>query len=136
MVSKRIVLKFPSKLVDQPIIYKLVKEYDLVFNILRAWVTPKEEGELVIELQGGKKNYANAMKYLTDLGVKVQPLSQDVTRDDDRCTHCGACITMCPTGSLYVDQDTRKVIFDPEKCIACELCVKACPPRAMKIRIK
>lgn len=136
MVSKRIVLKFPSKLVDQPIIYKLVKEYDLVFNILRAWVTPKEEGELVIELQGGKENYANAMKYLTDLGVKVQPLSQDVTRDDDRCTHCGACITMCPTGSLYVDPDTRKVIFDPEKCIACELCVKACPPRAMKIRIK
>ena len=57
MVSKRIVLKFPPNLIDQPIVYKLVKEYDLVFNILRARVTPKEEGELVIELQGKKQNY-------------------------------------------------------------------------------
>ncbi|MCK4463238.1 MAG: 4Fe-4S binding protein [Candidatus Omnitrophica bacterium] len=135
MVSKRIVLKFPPKLVDQPIVYKLVKEYDLVFNILRARVTPKEEGELVIELQGKKQNYANGLKYLNSLGVTIQPLSQDITRDEERCTHCGACITVCPTGALYLDKKTMRVIFDPEKCIACELCIKACPPRAMKIKL-
>jgi len=135
VVSKRIVLKFPRKLLDQPIVYKLVKEYDLVFNILRAIVTHSEEGELVIELKGKKQNYADGIKYLQGLGVKVQPLSQDVTRDEERCTQCGACITLCPTGSLYMDKKTMKVIFDPEKCIACELCVKGCPPRAMKIKI-
>jgi len=135
MVSKRVVIKFPPKLVDQPIIYKLVKEFSLVFNILRAWITPKEEGELVIELQGRKSDYANAIKYLKDLGVKIQPLSQDVTKDDARCTQCGACITICPTDALFVDKKTMKVIFDAEKCIACELCVKGCPPRAMKIKI-
>ncbi len=135
MVTKRIVLRFPPKLVDQPIVYKLVKEYDLVFNILRARVTPREEGELVIELQGKKQNYANGLKYLNSIGVTVQPLSQDITRDDQRCTHCGACITICPTDALYLDKKTMNVIFDPEKCIACELCIKACPPRAMKIRL-
>ncbi len=135
MVSKRIVLRFPSKLVDQPIVYKLVKEYDLIFNILRARVTPKEEGELVIELKGVKQNYAEALKYLKQKGVSVQPLSQDITRDEQRCTHCGACVTICPTEALYLDAKSRKIIFDPEKCIACELCVKGCPPRAMKIKI-
>ena len=135
MVTKRIVLKFPPKLVDQPIVYKLVKEYDLVFNILRARVTPKEEGELVIELQGKKQNYADGLKYLNSIGVTVQPLSQDITRDDQSCTHCGACITICPTDALYLDKKTMNVIFDPEKCIACELCIKACPPRAMKIKL-
>ena len=135
MVSKRIVLRFPSKLVDQPIVYKLVKEYDLIFNILRARVTPKEEGELVIELKGAKQNYAEALKYLKQKGVSVQPLSQDITRDEQRCTHCGACVTICPTEALYLDAKSRKIIFDPEKCIACELCVKGCPPRAMKIKI-
>ncbi len=135
MVSKRIVLKFPPKLVDQPIVYKLVKEYDLVFNILRARVTPKEEGELVIELQGKKQNYADGIKHLKNLGVTVQPLSQDIIRDEEKCTHCGACVTICPTDALYLDKKTRKVIFDPEKCIACELCIKACPPRAMKIKL-
>ncbi len=134
MVSKRIVLTFPHKLVDQPIVYKLVKEFDLVFNILQAKITPREEGLMVLELQGKKESYADGVKYLTGLGVKIQPLSQDVTRNDDRCTHCGACIAVCPTGALYVDKGTMKVIFDFEKCIACELCVKACPPRAMVVK--
>ena len=134
MVSKRIVLKFPHKMVDQPIVYKLVKDYDLVFNILQAKITPNEEGLMVLELQGKKENYADGVKYLTSLGVKIQPLSQDVTRDENKCTHCGACITICPTGALYTDKNTMKVIFEPEKCIACELCVKACPPRAMIVK--
>ena len=134
MVSKRIVLTFPHNLLDQPIVYKLVKEHDLVFNILQAKITPKEEGLMVLELKGKKENYAEGIKYLTGLGVKIQPLSQDVTRDDTRCTHCGACISICPTEALSIDKKTMKVIFDSEKCIACELCVKACPPRAMIVK--
>ncbi len=135
MVSKRIVLKFPHKLVDQPIVYKLVKEYDLMFNILQAKITPQEEGIMVLELKGVKENYAEGIKYLTGIGVRVEPLDQDVTRDEDRCTHCGACVVVCPTGALSSDVRTRKVIFDAEKCIACELCVRACPSRAMVVKI-
>ena len=134
MITKRIVLKFPPKLVDKPIVHKLVKDFDLIFNILRARVTPREEGELVIELKGNKEKYAEGIKYLKELGVKIQPLSQDVTRDEERCTHCGACITICPTEALCMDKETMKVIFDATKCIACELCVNGCPPRAMKIK--
>lgn len=135
MISKKIVLRFPPKLVDKPIVYKLIKDFDLIFNILRARVTPKEEGELVIELKGNKEKYAQGVKYLKELGVKIQPLSQDVTRDEERCTHCGACITICPTGAFYMDKKTMQVIFDASKCIACELCVKGCPPRAMKVKL-
>jgi len=135
MVSKRIVLTFPHKLLDKPIVYKLVKDFDLVFNILQAKITPKEEGVMVLELTGTKENYAKGIKYLTGLGVSIQPLSKDVTRDDDRCTHCGACVTICPTEALYMDKNTMKVIFNSEKCIACELCVKACPPRAMIVKL-
>jgi len=134
MVSKRIVLTFPHTLLDQPIVYKLVKDYDLIFNILQAKITPKEEGLMVLELKGKKENYAEGIKYLTSLGVKIQPLGQDVTRDEARCTHCGACVTICPTAALYIDKKTMKVIFDTDKCIACELCVKACPPRAMLVK--
>ena len=67
-------------------------------------------------------------------GVKTQPLSHDVVRDDERCTHCGACVTVCPVGALVLNASTRKVDFYKDKCIACELCVKACPPRAMEIK--
>jgi len=135
MVSKRIVLKFPHKLLDKPIVYKLVKDFDLTFNILKARVTPREEGELVLELSGPKEKYAAGVKYLKDLGVKVEPLEKDVVRDEARCTHCGACITICPVEAFRMDKKTMKVIFDAEKCIACELCVKGCPPRAMKVKL-
>lgn len=135
MVSKRIVLTFPHKLLDQPIAYKLVKDFDLVFNILQAKITPEEEGLMVLELKGKKENYAEGIKYLTNLGVKIQPLSKDVTRDEDRCTHCGACVSVCPTEALCIDKATMKVMFDSDKCIACELCVRACPPRAMIVKL-
>ncbi|HID95413.1 MAG TPA: 4Fe-4S dicluster domain-containing protein [Candidatus Latescibacteria bacterium] len=132
-VSHRIVLHFPPRLVDQPIVYKLVKDYNLVFNILKASVTPGEEGVLVFELSGLERDYEAGMDYLKDLGVRIQPLGQDIRRNDTKCTHCGVCISLCPTGALFLDRGTMLVHFDPEKCTACELCVKPCPPRAMEV---
>ena len=133
MISKRIVLRFPHRFVDQPIVCKLVKDYDLEFNILKAYVTPKEEGLLVLELSGEDKNYEQGIQYLREVGVKVQPLSQDIIRNEERCTDCGVCVPICPTGALVVEPLTRKVQFYDNKCIACELCVNACPVRAMEV---
>jgi ferredoxin len=134
MIARRIVLKFPTKLLDKPIVYRLVKDYGLVFNILRARVTPKEEGELVIELQGEERKCDEGIRYLKDLGVTIQPLSQDIIRDEKRCTHCGACVTICPTGALYMDKEKMEVVFDATKCVACEACIEGCPQRAMKVK--
>lgn len=130
-VSHKIVLKFPHRLVNQPIVYKLVKDYNLEFNILKAYVTPDEEGHLVLALTGEVKHYDDAVKYLKGLGVKVDPLSRDIVWNDKRCTHCSACIGICPTGAFTVDEKTRKISFNEEKCIACLLCIPACPVRAI-----
>jgi ferredoxin len=132
-VSKRIVLHFPDRLIDKPIVSRLVKDFGLEFNILKASVTPGEEGLMVMELTGDRRNYDKGVKYLTEAGVKIQSLSQDVVRNEARCTHCGACITLCPTGAFSLEPGTRKVIFDHTKCVVCELCIKACPPRAMEL---
>jgi len=132
VVTKRIVLRFPKRLVERPIIYRLVKDYDLEFNILRASITPEQEGVMVIELKGNQSEYDKGIEFLIKAGVKIQSLSQDVTRNDERCTHCGACITVCPTGAFRVDAK-RMVIFDNKKCIACGLCIPACPPHAMEV---
>lgn len=133
MDSKRIVLKFPHKLVDQPIVYRMVKDFELEFNILKAYVTPREEGLMVLEIKGKDDNLDRALKYVKSIGVSVQPLSKDIKRNELKCTHCGACVPICPTGALVTDSLTRKVLFYDTKCIACELCIKACPPRAMEL---
>ena len=133
MTSKRIVLHFPNRLVNQPIVYKLVKDFDLQFNILKAYVTPQEEGLMVLELTGKDEDFKKGILYLQSCGVKIQPLSQDVIRNKAKCTDCGVCVPICPTAALVVDTLTRKVHFYDNKCIACELCVKVCPTRAMEV---
>jgi ferredoxin len=132
-VSKKIVLRFPKRMVDRPIIYRLVKDYDLEFNILKASITPEQEGVMVLELKGSQAEYDKGIEFLLKGGVKIQSLGQDVTRNEDRCTHCGACITICPSKAFSIDPKTRLILFDNEKCIACGLCIPACPPRAMEV---
>ena len=132
-VSKRIVLHFPKRLVERPIVSRLVKEYNLDFNILKALVTPDEEGLMVLELSGKQADYDRGIRYLAETGVRIQSLSQDVTRNEEKCTHCGACITICPTGAFELDHSTRQVKFYGDKCVACGICIKACPPRAMEL---
>jgi len=132
-ISKRIVLRFPDRLVDRPIVSHLVRDYNLDFNILKASVTPDEEGLMVLELSGDRADYDKGIHYLTKAGVKIQSLSQDVLRNEGRCTHCGACVTICPTNAFELDLTTREIRFHNDRCIACGLCIKACPPRAMEV---
>ena len=131
-ISKRIVLHFPRRLVEQQIICRLARDFNLEFNILKASVTPKEEGLLVLELSGEQKDYDRGIQYLTETGVRIQSLSQNVIRNEERCTHCGACITICPAGAFIIEPSTRLVDFSDTKCIACGLCIKACPLRAIE----
>ena len=136
MISKRIVIHFPPRMTDQPIIYNLAKEYDLIFNILLARIMPNEEGVMVVEVSGENENYEGGIEYLRRQGAIIQLLSRDVRRDDDRCIQCGACTSVCPTGALSIpDQKSMEVVFDIDQCVACSLCVDACPSKAMHVSL-
>lgn len=133
MVSHRIVLIFPKDIVDKPYTYHLVKDYNLVINILMAKISPEEEGILVIEVDGEKTDFEDGIKYLRGFGVKILPLVKEVERDKDRCYNCGACLAVCPSGALHINRDNWFVDFDENKCILCGACVHGCPTRAIKI---
>jgi ferredoxin len=135
MYSKKVVIRYTADIVEQPIIYQLVKKYDLVFNILKARIFPKRDGVIVLELSGSKENFDEGINFLKEKGLKVEPLSKSVIQNNEKCVHCGACTAFCPTGALFTDQETFRILFDAEKCTGCELCVSACPVRAMEINL-
>lgn len=134
MYSKILILRFPKTEVEKPIVCHLAKDYDLTFNILNASVFPRKEGIMVLELLGSKKKYQEGVKYLREQGVHVKNASQEIKRVKKKCTHCGACTAVCPTGALSVHRPEMSVDFNQKKCSVCELCVPACPTRAMEIR--
>ena len=131
-----LVLQFPKTEVEQPIVCFLASEYDLTFNILKATILPRKEGVMVLELSGTRKNFNRGVQYLKGRGVQVHPVGQEINRNRTRCTHCGACTAVCPTGALAVKRPDMSVAFNKKKCSVCGLCVPGCPPRAMEIRTK
>ena len=133
MYSKILVLRFTQKEVNQPIVCQLAKKYNLDFNILNAIIYPRREGSMVLELSGTRQNFKEGVRYLKENGIDVTSASQEVMRDNEKCTHCGACTAVCTTGALSIERPAMSVLFDQQRCSVCELCVRACPTRAMTI---
>ena len=134
MPKRKLLLTFPTNLIDKPVTYHLVKDYDLEINILRARITPKEEGRLIVELNGEDEKLKLGEGYLKAVGVEVKPLALDITYYEDKCIHCTACASVCRSGAITVNREEMKMVLEKEKCIACELCVNACPFRAVEIQ--
>jgi ferredoxin len=135
MAGKKYVLRFPARLVDQPIASRLARDFDLTVNILRARVEPDEEGMLVVELSGKPQGVKSALDYARNLGVEVETLEKKIAWHQHLCTECTACRSVCPTGALTTDGEAMAVSFHQERCIACELCIPVCPYRAVEISV-
>jgi ferredoxin len=127
-VTRKMMFYFPKCECEKPIIYHLVKDYNLIVNVFRAKVTPQEQGYLVLDVTGTEEDVARAVAYVGAFGVTVNYAGKGVTWDARRCTHCGHCLTHCPTAALHVaNRATREIAFDEEKCIECLACIRACP---------
>ena len=133
MYTRIYFLRYPKETSDQPIIYQLVKQYEVEFNILKADIRPQQDGIMILELKGTKKSVQDALNYLKNLGVKAERLATRVRRDDEKCFQCGACTGVCPVGALSIHRPDMAVSFNPEICTGCGLCVTACPVRAMEV---
>jgi len=133
-VKTKLVLNFNPESSNLPITHNLIAEHGLLVNILRAEID-EVGGKMVIEVSGKPDSIRKGIDYLKGASVGVRPIKEGVRRDDTVCTHCGVCVSMCPTNALSIDPKTRKVLFTEEKCVACGVCIDACPPRAMEILI-
>jgi len=77
MPKKMVHLIFPQRLIKKPAIYTMALKYQVVPNIRRAKIT-ETVGEVVLELEGTRENLEKGVKYLTRLGIKVEPIVGDV----------------------------------------------------------
>jgi L-aspartate semialdehyde sulfurtransferase ferredoxin len=69
-------LIFPRTLIKEPVIYRMSKQFDVVFNLRRAKINEKV-GEIVLELEGDETALNKAVAWLTTQGLKIEPITHD-----------------------------------------------------------
>ena len=74
----RVRLTFPTNLIQEPIIYRLVKDFDILVNIRRADVK-EDHGWVALELDAkDETTLENGVAWLKAKGVQVDPIEHDV----------------------------------------------------------
>lgn len=76
-MKTRVYLTYPKEQVKEPLIYNVGKHCKVVTNIRQATVSDTV-GLVALELDGEPAEIEKAIKYLTDRGVKVEPIELDI----------------------------------------------------------
>ena len=77
MAKRRVHLTFPGKLADEPLLWQLSQNFEIIFNIRQADYT-EGLGWMMTELEGSAANLEAALRWLEGQGVLVAPIEQDV----------------------------------------------------------
>jgi len=73
----RLYVSFPEELVDRPMIYEIVKKFDVVPSIRRAGIEA-HEGWVILELAGPTEQRDAAIGYLEEIGCTVNRMEGDI----------------------------------------------------------
>ncbi len=76
-IHERYYLTYPRELIREPLLYQLVKKFDLVFNIRGASVS-EEMGLVAVEFEGSSEQIERALNWLRQTGVTVEPIEKNV----------------------------------------------------------
>lgn len=127
-MKQKYVLSYSADNAGEPILWKLGKEYDLRVNILRAEISPGQEGSMLVEFDmDDERKLRGALDWIESIGVGCAPVAKRLSWEEAKCVDCGACSGVCFSGALAMDRSDWKLAVDRDKCTACGLCVKACP---------
>lgn len=126
----RVLLRFSREIVDEPITSQVILEEGMPINILSAHIGP-QGGEILAEISSNRAE--DAIRAFRGRGVTVD-VRELIEKDDERCTDCGACVSLCPVDAIAFQGDAS-VDVDEERClgVTCGLCVDACPTRAIRL---
>ena len=77
MAKKAFHLFFPQKLIKEPLMFIIARDFNLLLNIRRAKISA-EAGEATVEFEGEMENIERAEKALKTKGVEVEPVLGDI----------------------------------------------------------
>jgi ferredoxin len=126
----RVMLRFSREIADRPITSQVILEQGVPINILSAHMN-QQGGEILVEIDPAHADRIVEAFRDKDVSVDVRRL---IEKDDEKCTDCGGCVSICPVEALTFGED-HSVNLEEERCngITCGLCVDACPQGAIRL---
>ncbi|MBI2238616.1 MAG: NIL domain-containing protein [Actinobacteria bacterium] len=76
MSKARFHLTFPEHLIQEPVIYRIGKEFGLVTNIRRANIEERMAW-VILEMEGAEEAIASAVAWLAERGVQVDRIGDE-----------------------------------------------------------
>jgi sulfur-carrier protein len=76
-ITRRVYLTFNQEMCTRPIIYEMIKKFDVIPNIRSASVT-EDVGIMGVEISGTRDAVDKALDYARKQGVKVDPIEMNV----------------------------------------------------------
>jgi len=123
-------LRFSTENVDKPVTSQVILETGVPINILSAHIN-QLGGEILAEIPSAHAE--KTVRAFREKGVTVD-VRKLIEKDDEECTDCGACVSLCPVDAITLEADLS-VDLDAERCLGstCGLCVDSCPARAIRL---
>ncbi len=76
-MKEKFYLTYPPALIKEPLIYLLIKKFDIIPNIRGANVSD-EMGLLAMEIEGAQDDIDRAIAWLREQGVTVEPIEKNI----------------------------------------------------------
>ncbi|MHA2219141.1 MAG: 4Fe-4S binding protein, partial [Candidatus Hodarchaeales archaeon] len=91
-----------------------------------ACQSPKDIPDVVAQ---GAAAASGALRLISRGYIIVEPTI--ATIDEDLCSNCKMCISVCPYNAITEDTEKKIAVIDSSKCKGCGLCPAICPSSAI-----
>jgi len=80
MIKRKVMFTFTRELIEEPIIYNLGQQFNLITNICRADIS-EDRGWMALELEGKEEDIEQGIAWATSRGMRVDPVGEDFAED-------------------------------------------------------
>jgi len=116
-----------KKVDDYSKVINVILEQHISVNILK-FSTGRSGINLLLDIPEDKINSITEALQKNDIIVNKKGR---VIIEIDLCIDCGACVSLCPTDALHMDEK-ELLEYSLEKCIGCLICIDSCPRFAIE----
>lgn len=116
-----------KKVDDYSKVINVILEQHISVNILK-FSTGRSGINLLLDIPEEKINSITEALQKNDIIVNKKGR---VIIEIEKCIDCGACVSLCPTDALHMDEK-ELLEYSLEKCIGCLICIDACPRFAIE----